>query len=545
MAKLDEEMLDLTEEKDLEAEIEQADLVRERLTLCIIDIDEAIGRAETISATPRPTTPPVDMPTAATPVGALTPTTPPVHTPTAATPVGALTPTTPTVDTPTAATPVGALTTTTPPVEPPTSEATPSTVTTTSSDVAADTDASAIGACESFINVATPTTVTVSTGTMTPVMATGVIPGVKLPKLTIQKFNGDLTRWAPFWDAFESAIHNNPSLSDVDRFNYLKSYLESTAADSIAGLTLTSANYAEAISTLKKRFGNTQLIVNKHMDGLLSLPTVNSHHDVKCLRRLYDAVESHVRGLRALGVRTESYGGMLISIIMSKSPEELRLIVSREITTDSWEISDVLTTIDKEVTIRERSTASSSGSEVRFKKHKSPQTAATFLNSTPRVNRCVYCNKDHLTSTCDVVKDIQARKDVLRQAGRCYVCLRRNHISRNCRSALKCCKCQGRHHETICQKTVAVQDSSGPSVMYAHAQAPVFLQTARATIEHPNAPTMTARVRALLDRGSQRTYITQGTKEKLNLPVKRTETLRIKTFGSTEKATKKCELVEL
>ena len=37
----------------------------------------------------------------------------------------------------------------------------------------------------------------------------------------------------------------------VDTFNYLKSYLESTAA---AGLTLTLANYAEAIATLKKRY---------------------------------------------------------------------------------------------------------------------------------------------------------------------------------------------------------------------------------------------------------------------------------------------------
>ena len=46
LAKLDGEMLDLVEEEALETEIEQADIVRERLTLCIIDIDEAIGVAE-------------------------------------------------------------------------------------------------------------------------------------------------------------------------------------------------------------------------------------------------------------------------------------------------------------------------------------------------------------------------------------------------------------------------------------------------------------------------------------------------------------------
>lgn len=87
-------------------------------------------------------------------------------------------------------------------------------------------------------------------------------PGVKL---TIKRFNGDSTRWVTFWDSFESAIHKNPSLTDVDKFNYLKSFLESSAAEAIAGFTLTSANYAEAVATL---FGNTQLIVNKHMEDL-------------------------------------------------------------------------------------------------------------------------------------------------------------------------------------------------------------------------------------------------------------------------------------
>lgn len=37
-----------------------------------------------------------------------------------------------------------------------------------------------------------------------------VINKVKLPKLTLRKFGGDLTSWATFWDSFESSIHQNP-----------------------------------------------------------------------------------------------------------------------------------------------------------------------------------------------------------------------------------------------------------------------------------------------------------------------------------------------
>lgn len=97
---------------------------------------------------------------------------------------------------------------------------------------------------------------------------------VKLPKVSIKRFNGDLTKQVTPRDSFDSSIN---SLLNVDMFNYLNSFLKLTAAESIARLTLTSANYGEAVAILKRRFGNTQLIVNKHMDVLLNMPAVNSH----------------------------------------------------------------------------------------------------------------------------------------------------------------------------------------------------------------------------------------------------------------------------
>ncbi len=92
---------------------------------------------------------------------------------------------------------------------------------------------------------------------------------VKLPKLQLRSFNGDLTKWTAFWESFESAVHNNTGLSDVEKFNYLNSLLEHSARESVSGLALTAGNYNQAIETLKKRFGCKQLIVNKHMDALL------------------------------------------------------------------------------------------------------------------------------------------------------------------------------------------------------------------------------------------------------------------------------------
>ena len=121
----------------------------------------------------------------------------------------------------------------------------------------------------------------------------------------------ELTKWSTFWDTFEATIHNNPALAPVQKFTYLQSLLELSAAETISGLALTAANYVEAISTLKKRYGNKQLIVSKHMEVLMNLEMVGSENGTRKLRRLLDTVETQVRALRALGVRPVARGGSM------------------------------------------------------------------------------------------------------------------------------------------------------------------------------------------------------------------------------------------
>lgn len=115
---------------------------------------------------------------------------------------------------------------------------------------------------------------------------------VKLPKISLPHFKGNRIYWTAFWDSYESAVHLNRPLSDVDKFNYLRSLLEKSAYDAIAGLTLSSANYGEAIEILKKRFGNRQMIISRHMEILLNLSVVVGEHDLRGVRRLYNEVEA-------------------------------------------------------------------------------------------------------------------------------------------------------------------------------------------------------------------------------------------------------------
>ena len=70
---------------------------------------------------------------------------------------------------------------------------------------------------------------------------------VKVPKLKLAQFDAEYTKWKMFWDSFESAIHNRWDLTDIDKFTYLIPLLVRSAKEAIAGLSLTSANYHEAI----------------------------------------------------------------------------------------------------------------------------------------------------------------------------------------------------------------------------------------------------------------------------------------------------------
>lgn len=59
--------------------------------------------------------------------------------------------------------------------------------------------------------------------------------------------------------------------------------LERSAREAIAGLTLTAPNYKEAVSTLEKCFRNTQQMISRHMDLLLSLEPVTAAYQLRNL----------------------------------------------------------------------------------------------------------------------------------------------------------------------------------------------------------------------------------------------------------------------
>ena len=87
------------------------------------------------------------------------------------------------------------------------------------------------------------------------------------------------------------------------------------------------------------------------MQALLNI--LNPVANLTSLRHFYDTIEIHVRGLAALGKSEESFGSLLVPIILGKLPTELQRALAREQNNFQWTINLSRQAILKEVTILE------------------------------------------------------------------------------------------------------------------------------------------------------------------------------------------------
>ena len=269
-----------------------------------------------------------------------------------------------------------------------------------------------------------------------------------------------------FWDSFKSTVDKNPSLSTVDKFNYLNALLEGSAARSIQGLSLSEANYTAVTEILKEKFGRTPTIISANMESLLQLPVCAGDRSSH-LRLMDNKIKVNVRGLETLGVRAEQYGSFLISIIMAKLPSEVRLQIARVTNKDVWEVEELLQVIKAEAEACKISDTIKVH-EVRHsnipRRNVRPTSSTLMMRKhNPGGRECIYCKGEHYSVSCETITGVPARKEALKKEGRCFVCLARGHHAAQCRSSKRCRKCSHRHHQSLYEIENSAQSSEGTS----------------------------------------------------------------------------------
>ena len=189
------------------------------------------------------------------------------------------------------------------------------------------------------------------------------------------------------------------------------------------------------------------------MDERLNIPAC-AGDKVSQLRYVYDEMSVNIHGLEALGVKASQYCNWLIPIVMSKLPQDIRLQIARKTSKEVWEISEILDVIRNEVEAREMSDGVKVVQSDKSKFPSKPSSLSTFVvhNGPNKPNiKCVYCGGDHYSASCTKVPDKSSRLEILRKSRRCFVCLMVEHTAAQCNRKRCCRRCQGRHHQSICE----------------------------------------------------------------------------------------------
>lgn len=363
---------------------------------------------------------------------------------------------------------------------------------------------------------------------------------VKLPSIDLPSFNGRYEDWLSFSETFQALIHKNEALSDVQRLHYLKSSLKGDASQVLQSLELIASNYTVAWSLLEDRFKNEKIIIQKHVQSLFDLPSVDKDTNFG-LRQLLDGAMKHIRALKALNQPTDSWDTLLVHVITRK----LSTALQRE-----WELSsrpDKMATfnelcefLQRRCQVLENASINRLPQKPQSTHSKPTKSVKTFSIVQTENNSCRICKGSHQTFQCRelAVMSEEDRTQRLKTAGLCFNCLKPGHQAKRCFST-GCKICHKKHNTTLHPKhQVSNKQESSQSqptektnntvnvhtatdVLTDLPSSEVILSTAIVEVVGPTGKIMTCR--ALLDNGSQSCFATERVCQQLGLSKSRND----------------------
>ena len=229
--------------------------------------------------------------------------------------------------------------------------------------------------------------------------------------------------WEEFWAAFESAIHENEDLAEVDKLKYIRGCLEGAVKSVIAGVPMTNAGYDTAGDLLKKRYAQPSVFQCAHINNLMNVTPVFSERHINRSRALHDEIETHFRGLEALGVDQKTYSSIIVPSLMEKIPDNVRISMIRAGKRNhlTWTLDELLKLLELELEVRDSYLAVGKHAAVDNEETRqetsgmrsSPVgTANAMFTNTEK--KCGFCLEDHESGNCRKYSDPDERKNILK-----------------------------------------------------------------------------------------------------------------------------------
>lgn len=371
----------------------------------------------------------------------------------------------------------------------------------------------------------------------------------RLPCLNIPQFTGNFTNWLNFKDLYVATVHNNQSLAEVQKFQYLVGLLAGEAASLIKHIPISDATYEEAWSKLNNRYDNKRQIVTSLIKTFLEQPVI-TYSSFSKLRQLADTSDEVVRGLKALGEEASSRDVWLIYLLTQKLDSETKGLWFQKMSNDKFPTLDYfLQFLNTQCSSLEM-----------FHDHGSDaliDSSHVFIDKGSSISRndaskCVCCNGLHILSKCYKFKALSviSRKNIIRENFLCFNCFG-NHPVRKCESKISCSICRLKHHtllheakefnRTVLSNSSSVSDQVAEvdeNVMVScntiHGRSISVLPTAMVSVFHASGYTHECTV--LLDSGSEASFISESLVRKIGL--KRTNArITVKGLGASHATT--------
>lgn len=355
---------------------------------------------------------------------------------------------------------------------------------------------------------------------------------------------------------FVGLVHENTSLEDAQRFFYFKSHLCGEAEQLLRNITVTSDNYKIAWSKLDKMYNNKKFLANNIMKRLLSQKTLSCESSNE-IKRLITNTSECLESLSNLGVQVSSWDLIIIHIISGKLDKETRKHWELKVASDSSNELPTFIQFSDFLTSRFRGLENLDKSENRERPAHQRGTQSFHVLKDKKSVSCDFCSADHKITSCPKFckETTEVRRSFAIEHNLCFVCLYNNHSARHCKNTLRCQLCKRRHH-TLLHPTGVSGSEVGEGNGAAHAETSSVVATLvkenskinnreiAAQAEGSSKPLIacfssgTGRktvllttalvkaksrdgsyqlVRALLDQGSQGTFVTESTVQFLGL----------------------------
>lgn len=377
----------------------------------------------------------------------------------------------------------------------------------------------------------------------------------KLPEIHIPKFGGNYTEWITFRDLFVSMIHKNLSLDNVQRLQYLKGYLTGEAEQLIRYTPVSEANYEHCWKLLEQRYSNKKYLAHNILKRFLSQRNATTV-SASVLKEFIDTTSECLSALTNLGIDVSTWDIIIIHLLSLKLDPETRkeweLHIAKTVDSDCLptygQMKDFLYDRFRALECIEPKHVSKRSSE--NVRHSQNISSSKVLHTTNvQKMSCEFCGEEHKLCFCKKFAnvDYENRRDFVMKNRICFNCLGSNHGVQFCRTPINCRICKKRHHSLLHPKDVPastagsgfvgqkVEEASGKvsnikgpqqnlrpietanhMACYSKGKnSHVLLATALVDVK---AKTGQYRVfRALLDQGSQASFVTEATIQSLGL----------------------------